>query len=251
MKCKKLSVYKSVALISLAVLTLFLCLCVSIHFSADRFIKYTQQEVSSVPSMVSVALTPEDAEGLYQNLNLRKEEALQEIPGIGNMDISQDGKFLLATKDSIWVLDQDFSPQSHFSLTANSAFYVMWNGENISIILERGDNCIEITQQGDLAGAYKISTADSRNESFFQAIRSRNMWKVGTDSYRLERAPGLLCLFAKGEYSRLIVTHADGRTETLLDTTGALWKPTVFFVVVVSVGLVLVTAVIVLKIRHI
>jgi hypothetical protein len=251
MKCKKLSVYKSVALISLAVLTLFLCLCVVIQFATDRFIKYTQQEVSNVPSMVSVALTPEDAERLYQNLNLRKEEALQEIPGIGSMDISQDGKFLLATKDSIWVLERDFSPQSQISLTVNSAFYVLWNGENILIILERGEDCIEITQQGDLAGAYKISTADSRNESFFQAIRSRNMWKIGIDSYRLERAPGLLCLFAKGGYSRLIVTRADGQTEILLDTTKDLWKSAVFFVVVVSVGLVLVTAVIVLKIRHI
>lgn len=251
MKCKKLSVYKSVALISLEALTLFLCLCVVIHLAADRFIKYAQQDVSNVPSMVSVALTPEDTERLYQNLNLRKEEALQEIPGIGSMDISQDGKFLLATKDSIWVLERDFSPQSQISLTVNSAFYVLWNGENILIILERGDDCIEITQQGDLVGAYKISTADNRNEKFLQAVRSHNVWKIGDDSYRLERAPGLLCLFAKGEYSQLIVTHTDGRTETLLDTTVALWKPTVFFVVVVSVGLVLVTAVIVLKIRHI
>lgn len=251
MNCKKNSVYKSVALISLAALTLFLCLCVAIHIAADRFIKYTQQEVSSVPSTVPVALTPEDAERLYQNLNFRKEEVLQEIPGIGSMDISQDGKFLLATKDSIWVLDQDFSPQTQISLTVNSTFYVIWNGKNILVILERGDDCVEITQQGDFVGAYKIITTNSRNESFFQAIRSRNMWKIGTDSYRLERAPGLLCLFATGEYSQLIVTHADGRTETLLDTTGTLWKPTVFFVVVSSVILVLVTAVIVLKIRHI
>lgn len=68
---------------------------------------------------------------------------------------------------------------------------------------------------------------------------------------RLERAPGLLCLFAKGEYSRLVAAYADGRTETLLDTTEDLWKPVIFFVAVVSIGLVLVTAVIVLKMRHI
>lgn len=251
MKCKKYSVRKSISLISLAALTLFLCLCVMLHFAADRFIKYTQQEVSNVPPMVSIALAPEDAERLYQNLNLRKKEALQEIPGIGSMDLSQDGKFLLATKDSIWVLDQDFSPQSQLSLSVNNAFYVMWNGENILIILERGDDCLEITQQGDLVGAYKISTTDNRNEKFLQAVRSRNVWEIRDGSYRLERAPGLLCFFAKGEYSRLIVTHADGRTETLLDTTADLWKPAVFFVVVVSVGLVLVTAVIVLKMRHI
>lgn len=168
MKCKKYSVRKSVALISLAVLTLFLCLCVVIHFAADRFIKYTQQEVSNVPPMVSIALAPEDAERLYQNLNLRKKEALQEIPGIGSMDISQDGKFLLAGKDSILVLDRNFSPQTQISLTVNSAFYVLWNGENILVILERGDDCIEITQQGDLVGAYKISTTDNRNEKFYR-----------------------------------------------------------------------------------
>ena len=98
------------------------------------------------------------------------------------MDISQDGEFLLATKGSIWVLERDFSPQTQISLTVNSAFYVLWNGENILIILERGDDCIEITQQGDLIGAYKISTADNRNEKFLQAVRSHNVWKIGNDS---------------------------------------------------------------------
>ena len=77
------------------------------------------------------------------------------------------------------------------------------------------------------------------------------MWEAGTDSYRLERAPGLLNLFAKGEYSRLVVTHADGHTETLLDTTEDLWKPAFLLGAVVSVGLVLVTAVIVSKMRDI
>ena len=52
-------------------------------------------------------------------------------------------------------------------------------------------------------------------------------------------------------YSRLVAAYADGRTETLLDTTEDLWKPVIFFVAVVSIGLVLVTAVIVLKMRHI
>ena len=251
MKHKEFSVYCSVFFISLAVLTLFLCLCVMLHFAADRFIKYTQQEVSNVPSMVPVALAQEETERLYQNLEIREEQPSQEIPGIRSMDISQDGEFLLAAKDNIWVLGRDFSPQTQISLTVNSAFYVLWNGENILIILERGDDCIEITQQGDLVGAYKISTADNRNEKFLQAVRSHNVWKIGDDSYRLERAPGLLCLFAKGEYSRLTAAYADGRTETLLDTTEDLWKPVIFFVAVVSIGLVLVTAVIVLKMSHI
>lgn len=251
MKHKKYCVYRNVLFISLAVLTLFLCLCVILHFAADRFIKYTQQEVSNIPSMVPVALAQEEAKRLYQNLEIREEQVSQEIPGIRSMDISQDSEFLLAGKDSILVLDRNFSPQTQISLTVNSAFYVLWNGKNIFIILERGDDCVEITQQGDLVGAYKISTADSQNEKFLQAIRSRNEWKTGTGLYRLERAPGLLCLFANGEYSRLIVTYGDGRTETLLDTTENLWKPVIFFVVVVSVGLVLVTAVIVLKVRHI
>lgn len=251
MKHQKYCVYRNVLFISLAVLTLFLCLCVILHFAADRFIKYTQQEVSNIPSMVPVALAQEEAERLYQNLEIRKEQVSQEIPGIRSMDISQDSEFLLAGKDSILVLDRNFSPQTQISLTVNSAFYVLWNGKNIFIILERGDDCVEITQQGDLVGAYKISTADSQNEKFLQAIRSRNEWKTGTGLYRLERAPGLLCLFANGEYSRLIVTYGDGRTETLLDTTENLWKPVIFFMVVVSVGLVLVTAVIVLKVHHI
>ena len=251
MKHKKYCVYRNVLFISLAVLTLFLCLCVILHFAADRFIKYTQQEVSNIPSMVPVALAQEEAKRLYQNLEIREEQVSQEIPGLRSMDISQDSEFLLAGKDSILVLDRNFSPQTQISLTVNSAFYVLWNGKNIFIILERGDDCVEITQQGDLVGAYKISTADSQNEKFLQAIRSRNEWKTGTGLYRLERAPGLLCLFANGEYSRLIVTYGDGRTETLLDTTENLWKPVIFFVVVVSVGLVLVTAVIVLKVRHI
>lgn len=251
MKHKKYCVYRNVLFISLAVLTLFLCLCVILHFAADRFIKYTQQEVSNIPSMVPVALAQEEAERLYQNLEIREEQVSQEIPGIRSMDISQDSEFLLAGKDSILVLDRNFSPQTQISLTVNSAFYVLWNGKNIFIILERGDDCVEITQQGDLVGAYKISTADSQNEKFLQAIRSRNEWKTGTGLYRLERAPGLLCLFANGEYSRLIVTYGDGRTETLLDTTENLWKPVIFFMVVVSVGLVLVTAVIVLKVHHI
>lgn len=251
MKHQKYCVYRNVLFISLAVLTLFLCLCVILHFAADRFIKYTQQEVSNIPSMVPVALAQEEAERLYQNLEIREEQVSQEIPGIRSMDISQDSEFLLAGKDSILVLDRNFSPQTQISLTVNSAFYVLWNGKNIFIILERGDDCVEITQQGDLVGAYKISTADSQNEKFLQAIRSRNEWKTGTGLYRLERAPGLLCLFANGEYSRLIVTYGDGRTETLLDTTENLWKPVIFFMVVVSVGLVLVTAVIVLKVHHI
>ena len=251
MKHQKYCVYRNVLFISLAVLTLFLCLCVILHFAADRFIKYTQQEVSNSPSMVPVALAQEEAERLYQNLEIREEQVSQEIPGIRSMDISQDSEFLLAGKDSILVLDRNFSPQTQISLTVNSAFYVLWNGKNIFIILERGDDCVEITQQGDLVGAYKISTADSQNEKFLQAIRSRNEWKTGTGLYRLERAPGLLCLFANGEYSRLIVTYGDGRTETLLDTTENLWKPVIFFMVVVSVGLVLVTAVIVLKVHHI
>ena len=251
MKHKKYCVYRNVLFISLAVLTLFLCLCVILHFAADRFIKYTQQEVSNIPSMVPVALAQEEAERLYQNLEIREEQVSQEIPGIISMDISQDSEFLLAGKDSILVLDRNFSPQTQISLTVNSAFYVLWNGKNIFIILERGDDCVEITQQGDLVGAYKISTADSQNEKFLQAIRSRNEWKTGTGLYRLERAPGLLCLFANGEYSRLIVTYGDGRTETLLDTTENFWKPVIFFMVVVSVGLVLVTAVIVLKVHHI
>lgn len=251
MKHQKYCVYRNVLFISLAVLTLFLCLCVILHFAADRFIKYTQQEVSNIPSMVPVALAQEEAERLYQNLEIREEQVSQEIPGIISMDISQDSEFLLAGKDSILVLDRNFSPQTQISLTVNSAFYVLWNGKNIFIILERGDDCVEITQQGDLVGAYKISTADSQNEKFLQAIRSRNEWKTGTGLYRLERAPGLLCLFANGEYSRLIVTYGDGRTETLLDTTENLWKPVIFIMVVVSVGLVLVTAVIVLKVHHI
>lgn len=251
MKHQKYCVYRNVLFISLAVLTLFLCLCVILHFAADRFIKYTQQEVSNIPSMVPVALAQEEAERLYQNLEIREEQVSQEIPGIRSMDISQDSEFLLAGKDSILVLDRNFSPQTQISLTVNSAFYVLWNGKNIFIILERGDDCVEITQQGDLVGAYKISTADSQNEKFLQAIRSRNEWKTGTGLYRLERAPGLLCLFANGEYSQLIVTYGDGRTETLLDTTENLWKPVIFFMVVVSVGLVLVTAVIVLKVHHI
>ena len=251
MKHQKYCVYRNVLFISLAVLTLFLCLCVILHFAADRFIKYTQQEVSNIPSMVPVALAQEEAERLYQNLEIREEQVSQEIPGIRSMDISQDSEFLLAGKDSILVLDRNFSPQTQISLTVNSAFYVLWNGKNIFIILERGDDCVEITQQGDLVGAYKISTANSQNEKFLQAIRSRNEWKTGTGLYRLERAPGLLCLFANGEYSRLIVTYGDGRTETLLDTTENLWKPVIFFMVVVSVGLVLVTAVIVLKVHHI
>lgn len=251
MKHQKYCVYRNVLFISLAVLTLFLCLCVILHFAADRFIKYTQQEVSNIPSMVPVALAQEEAERLYQNLEIREEQVSQEIPGIISMDISQDSEFLLAGKDSILVLDRNFSPQTQISLTVNSAFYVLWNGKNIFIILERGDDCVEITQQGYLVGAYKISTADSQNEKFLQAIRSRNEWKTGTGLYRLERAPGLLCLFANGEYSRLIVTYGDGRTETLLDTTENLWKPVIFFMVVVSVGLVLVTAVIVLKVHHI
>lgn len=251
MKHQKYCVYRNVLFISLAVLTLFLCLCVILHFAADRFIKYTQQEVSNIPSMVPVALAQEEAERLYQNLEIREEQVSQEIPGIISMDISQDSEFLLAGKDSILVLDRNFSPQTQISLTVNSAFYVLWNGKNIFIILERGDDCVEITQQGDLVGAYKISTADSQNEKFLQAIRSRNEWKTETGLYRLERAPGLLCLFANGEYSRLIVTYGDGRTETLLDTTENLWKPVIFFMVVVSVGLVLVTAVIVLKVHHI
>ena len=251
MKHKKYCVYRNVLFISLAVLTLFLCLCVILHFAADRFIKYTQQEVSNIPSMVPVALAQEEAERLYQNLEIREEQVSQEIPGIISMDISQDSEFLLAGKDSILVLDRNFSPQTQISLTVNSAFYVLWNGKNIFIILERGDDCVEITQQGDLVGAYKISTADSQNEKFLQAIRSRNEWKTGTGLYRLERAPGLLCLLANGEYSRLIVTYGDGRTETLLDTTENLWKPVIFFMVVVSVGLVLVTTVIVLKVHHI
>lgn len=251
MKHQKYCVYRNVLFISLAVLTLFLCLCVILHFAADRFIKYTQQEVSNIPSMVPVALAQEEAERLYQNLEIREEQVSQEIPGIISMDISQDSEFLLAGKDSILVLDRNFSLQTQISLTVNSAFYVLWNGKNIFIILERGDDCVEITQQGDLVGAYKISTADSQNEKFLQAIRSRNEWKTGTGLYRLERAPGLLCLFANGEYSRLIVTYGDGRTETLLDTTENLWKPVIFFMVVVSVGLVLVTAVIVLKVHHI
>ena len=251
MKHQKYCVYRNVLFISLAVLTLFLCLCVILHFAADRFIKYTQQEVSNIPSMVPVALAQEEAERLYQNLEIREEQVSQEIPGIRSMDISQDSEFLLAGKDSILVLDRNFSPQTQISLTVNSAFYVLWNGKNIFIILERGDDCVEITQQGDLVGAYKISTADSQNEKFLQAIRSRNEWKTGTGLYRLERAPGLLCLFVNGEYSRLIVTYGDGRTETLLDTTENLWKPVIFFMVVVSVGLVLVTAVIVLKVHHI
>ena len=251
MKHQKYCVYRNVLFISLAVLTLFLCLCVILHFAADRFIKYTQQEVSNIPSMVPVALAQEEAERLYQNLEIREEQVSQEIPGIISMDISQDSEFLLAGKDSILVLDRNFSPQTQISLTVNSAFYVLWNGKNIFIILELGDDCVEITQQGDLVGAYKISTADSQNEKFLQAIRSRNEWKTGTGLYRLERAPGLLCLFANGEYSRLIVTYGDGRTETLLDTTENLWKPVIFFMVVVSVGLVLVTAVIVLKVHHI
>ena len=251
MKHQKYCVYRNVLFISLAVLTLFLCLCVILHFAADRFIKYTQQEVSNIPSMVPVALAQEEAERLYQNLEIREEQVSQEIPGIISMDISQDSEFLLAGKDSIRVLDRNFSPQTQISLTVNSAFYVLWNGKNIFIILERGDDCVEITQQGDLVGAYKISTADSQNEKFLQAIRSRNEWKTGTGLYRLERAPGLLCLFANGEYSRLIVTYGDGRTETLLDTTENLWKPVIFIMVVVSVGLVLVTAVIVLKVHHI
>ena len=33
---------------------------------------------------------------------------------------------------------------------------------------------------------------------------------------RLERAPGLLCLFAKGEYSRLVAAYADGRTDIII-----------------------------------
>ena len=251
MKHQKYCVYRNVLFISLAVLTLFLCLCVILHFAADRFIKYTQQEVSNIPSMVPVALAQEEAERLYQNLEIREEQVSQEIPGIISMDISQDSEFLLAGKDSILVLDRNFSPQTQISLTVNSAVYVLWNGKNIFIILERGDDCVEITQQGDLVGAYKISTADSQNEKFLQAIRSRNEWKTGTGLYRLERAPGLLCLFVNGEYSRLIVTYGDGRTETLLDTTENLWKPVIFFMVVVSVGLVLVTAVIVLKVHHI
>lgn len=251
MKHQKYCVYRNVLFISLAVLTLFLCLCVILHFAADRFIKYTQQEVSNIPSMVPVALAQEEAERLYQNLEIREEQVSQEIPGIISMDISQDSEFLLAGKDSILVLDRNFSPQTQISLTVNSAFYVLWNGKNIFIILERGDDCVEITQQGDLVGVYKISTADSQNEKFLQAIRSRNEWKTGTGLYRLERAPGLLCLFANGEYSRLIVTYGDGRTETLLDTTENLWKPVIFFMVVVSFGLVLVTAVIVLKVHHI
>lgn len=251
MKHQKYCVYRNVLFISLAVLTLFLCLCVILHFAADRFIKYTQQEVSNIPSMVPIALAQKEAERLYQNLEIREEQVSQEIPGIISMDISQDSEFLLAGKDSILVLDRNFSPQTQISLTVNSAFYVLWNGKNIFIILERGDDCVEITQQGDLVGAYKISTADSQNEKFLQAIRSRNEWKTGTGLYRLERAPGLLCLFANGEYSRLIVTYGDGRTETLLDTTENLWKPVIFFMVVVSVGLVLVTAVIVLKVHHI
>ena len=251
MKHQKYCVYRNVLFISLAVLTLFLCLCVILHFAADRFIKYTQQEVSNSPSMVPVALAQEEAERLYQNLEIREEQVSQEIPGIRSMDISQDSEFLLAGKDSILVLDRNFSPQTQISLNVNSAFYVLWKWKNIFIILERGDDCVEITQQGDLVGAYKISTADSQNEKFLQAIRSRNEWKTGTGLYRLERAPGLLCLFANGEYSRLIVTYGDGRTETLLDTTENLWKPVIFFMVVVSVGLVLVTAVIVLKVHHI
>ena len=99
-----------------------------------------------------------------------------------------------------------------------------------------------------MVGAYQISTADNRNENFLQAVRLRNVWEAGTDSYRLERAPGLLNLFAKGEYSRLVVTH--GHTETLLDTTENLWKPVFLLGAVVSVGLVLATAIIVLKIRN-
>ena len=74
----------------------------------------------------------------------------------------------------MWILDRDLTPQSQFSLSVNSAFYVMWSGENILIILERGNDCVEITQQGDLVGAYQISTADNRNENFLQAVRLRN-----------------------------------------------------------------------------
>ena len=82
MKHKKYCVYRNVLFISLAVLTLFLCLCVILHFAADRFIKYTQQEVSNIPSMVPVALAQEEAERLYQNLEIREEQVSQEIPGI-------------------------------------------------------------------------------------------------------------------------------------------------------------------------
>lgn len=248
---KHKSMYGWAFFISLAVLILFLCLCVALHFVIDWFINCTQQEISSVPPMAPVALVPEDAERLYQNLEIQEEEPSREIPGIRSMDISQDGKFLLAREDSMWILDQDLTPQSHFSLSVNSAFYVMWSGENILIILERGNDCVEITQQGDLVGAYQISTADNRNENFLQAVRLRNVWEAGIDSYRLERAPGLLNLFAKGEYSRLVVTHADGHTETLLDTTEDLWKSVFLLGTIVSVGLVLVTAVIVLKMRDI
>ncbi len=249
MKHKKISVYGSVFFISLAVPAIFLCLCALLHFAADRFLKYTQQEVSSVPAMAPAALAPEDAERLYQNLEIQEKEPWQEISGIASMDISQDGEFLLAGKDRILILDRQFSPQAQLSLSVNSAFYVLWNGENILILLERGDDCLEITQQGDLVGAYKISTADDRKDLFWQAVRSRNVWEIGDASYRLERAPGFLCLFAKGEYSRLLVTRADGRTETLLDTTEDLGKSAVLFLAVVSVGMAIVTAVIVVRIK--
>ena len=171
---KHKSMYGWAFFISLTVLILFLCLCVALHFVIDWFINCTQQEISSVPPMAPVALVPEDAERLYQNLEIQEGEPSREIPGIRSMDISQDGKFLLAREDSVWILDRDLTTQLQFSLSVNSAFYVMWSGENILIILERGNNCVEITQQGDLVGAYQISTADNRNENFFQAVRLRN-----------------------------------------------------------------------------
>ena len=188
-------------------------------YLGNWMMEVSKEEVWELPPMVSVAMEREQAEKLYENLRIKAETPSAKVTSIRSMDISQTGEILLGCQgDTILILDQELVPKTRLSLTAGCDFYVLWNGETVQIILERGKNCVEIDRQGKLIAASTIRV--SQNEDFFfQALRSRNTCIWEENHYRLERAPSPLWLFAGGEYSRLVVTYTSGKREILLDTT--------------------------------